>query len=1066
MELTKDQKRAAAATGSAAVSAGAGTGKTRMLAQRYLHHIRAHEFSPLSIVAITFTEKAADELRSRIRKTLSAELKDEKIIAEVEAAQISTIHSLAARICRDFYDLAGIPPDFSVLDETESPLWTSEKFDEAMGKIDPAIIEALGFNWLANSLPELLRDPYSSEKALAPGAKNFRAVIENERAAAIAKLISSEAWRQAETKLPSMSGAAGDLLEEARASAISSMDAIRRSENIGAAFEVLSRLKAHQGKAASWSPGGKEFIGGCLKSLKYEVTELLPLLSLEFSSEDEEIARRIEPLASAFQQVRDFMYAEKLREKVLDFNDLEHYALQILEREEAVEYYKKRWRAFLVDEFQDTNPIQAEIIRRLTREALLTIVGDEKQAIYGFRGANLRVFAQERIEILEKRGGTEVLLSKSFRTHEELVLKMNGIFEPVLGDLHQALEAHHKLSKKTKLNSGPFFHLAGVEKEGGSKAQNQIIEARYIAEQIAQLHLESEIAYKEIAILAPRWAPLDIYVDVLSAFGIPAINVGGGNLLETREALDLFALLSFLAEPNDDIPLVAILRSPFFALSDRVLYEASKKFGKELSWWQAIKGIPGFSRAVGILQTLLDARHTKSPRELFAFADRLTGYSAVIENLPHGARRAADLRGLNELLLKLESRGRGDVFGAVRYLRELLLTETEVPRPPLDTGEAVSLMTIHKAKGLEWPVVFVSDLSSKPRGNTPPILVDTEIGVAFKIDGAGFDKTEPAIYKLIARRKSTRETDEARRLFYVAITRAEDKVILTAAAPKGFGLDILRPGLEAAGIPEEVIRFDANLAIAPAPQAPKEFAKPEKINVAPVAIGLREIPVTALSAYAVCPKRFEFQFVKGHPGLSEGFAHAMAIGSLTHKALELDIRDIETLRRETDVAFGEADLQDSQLSSDAELQEALKLAEIFRTSEKFAQIRSAANRKEVEFVKEIGGLRLTGIADLVGDDFVLDYKTDSEMNPEEHQFQLWAYARLLEKPRAFIAYLRKNELHEFTESKLAEIEKEGMALIERIRTADYTAAPSEHACGNCAFREICKFRYASSTART
>jgi len=143
MELTKDQKRAAAATGSAAVSAGAGTGKTRMLAQRYLHHIRAHEFSPLSIVAITFTEKAADELRSRIRKTLSAELKDEKIIAEVEAAQISTIHSLAARICRDFYDLAGIPPDFSVLDETESPLWTSEKFDEAMGKIDPAIIEAI-----------------------------------------------------------------------------------------------------------------------------------------------------------------------------------------------------------------------------------------------------------------------------------------------------------------------------------------------------------------------------------------------------------------------------------------------------------------------------------------------------------------------------------------------------------------------------------------------------------------------------------------------------------------------------------------------------------------------------------------------------------------------------------------------------------------------------------------------------------------------------------------------------------------------------------------------------------
>ena len=154
-ELTGEQNRAAEAVGSVAVTAGAGTGKTSMLAARFLHHVRQDGLSPLSIVAVTFTEKASAELRSRIRKTLKSETQDEQIVAEVEAAQISTMHSLASRICRDFYDLAGIPADFTILDDVDSPLWTAEKFDEAVGGIDRSIVEELGFNWLTNALKVL-----------------------------------------------------------------------------------------------------------------------------------------------------------------------------------------------------------------------------------------------------------------------------------------------------------------------------------------------------------------------------------------------------------------------------------------------------------------------------------------------------------------------------------------------------------------------------------------------------------------------------------------------------------------------------------------------------------------------------------------------------------------------------------------------------------------------------------------------------------------------------------------------------------------------------------------------
>ncbi|MDM7924076.1 MAG: UvrD-helicase domain-containing protein [Pyrinomonadaceae bacterium] len=1049
IRLTDDQKRAAEAEGCAAVTAGAGTGKTRMLAERYRFHVKDQGLSPLSVVAVTFTDKAAAELRSRIRSTLSAAGCPESVTAEVEAAQISTIHSLAARICRDFYDLAGIPADFSVLDEIDSPLWSAEKISDALAKLPLSITDELGFHWLVRVLPVMLGDPQAAEAALRLGAENWHAAIELARREAIDELMSCAAWHEASAILRECSGLSGDTLEEIRLDVIAAMQIAGHDAGIGEISDVLKRFRSNSGSGKKWDAGQLEMVRGCLVALKVRVKATKEIADLTFGPDDEEAARRIPILAEAYRIVRDHIEAEKLREKVLDFNDLERYALKVLSNVAAVEHYRPRWRAFLVDEFQDTNPIQAEILNKLSAEATLTIVGDEKQSIYGFRGADVDVFARFQGHIVDERKGVSIPLDLTFRSHHHLAVSINSVFEPVLGKLHQPLTAFRQESHL----GHPHIRAAVVDGDAKySPREGQVLEARYIAERIRELHNVNGIPYSDIAIIAKRWAPLSVYGDVLSASGIPAVNAGGGSLLDTRESKDMFALLSFLAEPADDIALVAVLRSPFFAHSDIELFRAARERKKDETWWSLIERRPEFGKTASTLHKLLDASKDNSAEMILRLADRYTGYSAVTANMPQGDRRMADLNGLYGVLQKLDSRGRGDVFGTQRYLRELYATETEIPRPQIESGDAVSLMTIHKAKGLEWPVVFVPDLAASGRGDSSPITIDRELGIAFEIEGDEYDKATPAIHKLIKMRKKAREDEEARRLLYVAMTRAKDAVFLTAGKPTGSGLDILRDGLLAAEVTTDVIPYDSANAVEPVPAASPLAAKAERTNIAPLKPVVKELPVTALSVFAKCPKRFEYQYVDGHPGLSDGPGDGMLIGSLTHKALELDIRNVEELQRDS------GDANSEQLAA------AIALAERFRTEDVYSSIRGAKCDREVRFTMNADGLNLTGIADLVSEDHVVDFKTDAEMHPEEHRFQLWAYAAGLQKKKASIVYLRHGAVFDFTESDLDSIGKEAAALFKELSAGSYSPTPSYSACRDCSYGVVCDSRYPADEA--
>ncbi|MBD2012434.1 UvrD-helicase domain-containing protein [Microcoleus sp. FACHB-53] len=1065
MSLTTEQQTAAYAKTSVAVTAGAGTGKTHMLAERYLYYLRENDFSPLEIVAVTFTEKAAKELRSRIRALVAKQLPDRTdLLAELEAAQISTLHALASRICREHPNEAGVPPDFTILDELEGELWLSDCLEAALAQLPARLYELIPYSLMSKALESLIADPIAAERALCKGTQNWSNLAAQLQQQALEELLNHPSWEEARNTLNQFVGKAGDRLEEFRQVAVQAMTAIESKENLQESLAAINSIKLNVGSKKNWQAGALEIVKDVLKNLRGQVEKALDadLITLEFGSIDTQLLEMLPALREAYGSVLDYLNSVKRRSRILTFADLEVHALRALSDLKVQSYYQQRWQVFLVDEFQDTNPTQAELLEVLTHHSQLTIVGDVKQSIYGFRRADVRVFNQFRDRILNT-DGVEVILNKSFRTHQSLITQINGIFAPVLGELHQDLSAHRNEAP----HPHPHLRVEVVQGEDGvNKAQRQLVEAHHIAQRIkAMIDAQTPIHDKrtnqlrpltpgDIAILSRTWEPLEIYGEALAAVGIPIAPAGGGNLMATREAKDAWALLRFLADSNDDLALIAVLRSPFFAVSDRVLFAVVQTLPKETSWWQHVKGadVPELSIAVNVLNQLLFKRNEEPPTRLLQIADRLTGYTAVIANLPGAARREADWRGFRELVRSLEQ-GTGDLFGVVRRLKRLVDKEVNVPRLPLEAGDAVALMTIYAAKGLEWPVVVVTDLTrSKPNTNTEPIYFDPEFGVALAWENDAGEKQKPVLYRCLEHLRKQREEAEALRVLYVALTRVRDQLILTAADTRGTGLERLRPGLEAAGILIEELPFNPANALPPVPPAPPIPDALPQLLINSVGSGLFELPVTALSEYARCPKRFQFRFVEGHPGLGEGVARASQVGTLVHSALERGIRDADTLAR-----FAEGSV------SREWVEEAIALAQRFDRDPAFALFQEALASREQAVTLTVEQLRLNGVVDLVGNDWVLDFKTDQEVTPQHHRFQLWAYAWALARQKAHIAYLRHNQLHTFDATELKIASQEVQTLVQGILNGHYPAVPSQENCRGCSYSEICELRHNEPT---
>ncbi|MGB6168541.1 MAG: UvrD-helicase domain-containing protein, partial [Geitlerinemataceae cyanobacterium] len=823
MTLSRQQQAAAYAPGSVAVTAGAGTGKTYMLVERYLYYLRERDVSPLEMVAVTFTDKAARELRSRIRSAVARQLPDSPdILAELEAAQISTIHALAAWICRQYPQEAGVAPDFTLLDDLEGGIWLADARQEALARLPESIYQQVPYSLLSQAIEILIADPISARRSLAKGTEDCDRLFAEIRHSALTQLCENPDWQHSRSLLDLHIGKMGDKLEVYRQDATIAIADLERGFNIQKSLETLAGLKVNVGSKKNWEPGVLPVVKEAIVVVRDRAQQAMAegLITLELGEADDRVVPMLSALSEAFDLVQADLDRVKLRSRVLTFADLEVRALQALKNDEVRAQYCDRYRVFLVDEFQDTNPVQAELLELLTEKADLTIVGDEKQSIYGFRRADVSVFDRFRDRIVSQRGDV-VELSLSFRTHNGAIDRINRIFQPLLGSLNQNLE-----SDIEPPHPPPHIRVYTVQApKEVNKPQRQLAEAQHLARLLAQM-LETQTPVRDkhsalprsirpgdIAILARTWDALQVYSEALEAAGIPAVVAGGESLLATREAKDAMAFLRFLADTGDDLALVSILRSPFFAVSDRILFQIAQEKTSQnpkLTWWQRLQVStePQLAEIVATVKELLRERYRQPPTRLLQQIDRLTGYTAIIGNLSNADRREADWRGFRELVRTLET-GNHDVFTVVRRLKRLIEADVKVPRPPLETKNAVSLMTIHASKGLEWPVVVVADLTRSTPNNSPPIYFDPEFGVGWKWEDENGESCKSSLYILLNYLQKKREDAETLRVLYVALTRVRDYAILTANDTKGGNLDRLFPGLESAGIPIHTWEIDS-----------------------------------------------------------------------------------------------------------------------------------------------------------------------------------------------------------------------------------------------------------------
>ncbi len=805
------------------VVAGAGAGKTRTLVARYLALLA--EGCPLrGVIAITFTEKAAREMRNRVRDEVRRylELPDlpaaertrwQDLYSGLDAARISTIHSLCAEILHSHPAEADVDPHFTVLDPGQAGLLRRQALDETLAWVveKPDLVplfDLLGEDDLRTTLDTLIQRRLEAAAAFSALPTDVLAFwqrsLESQQADALQALLSSENWLEA-VEVVSVEAANDptDLIEVQRQDAAVVLRDVAQARDVEERLAILAKLdniRLTGGSAKKW-PGAKvqlDSVKDALKTLR-ESWQASEILRLTLTPLDEALAKAMPALGACFEFAHNRYISLKRVREALDFDDLEAGALRLLAQDPAVQ---SRWQAeavaLLVDEFQDTNDRQRQLVRHLNgREHKLFIVGDAKQSIYRFRGADVAVFRDER-ETIDHAGGAVFPMHTSYRAHRELVAGLNDLLRPVLGDREDPARRwvepfaplhHHREAAGPGFNAPHIeLHLAlGSKSDDGLAQAADVLAARLVelvesgSTQVEDNGTRRPLEYGDVAILCRASTSFSAYENALERAGVPFLTVAGRGFYGRPEIRDLLNALAALADPTDDLALAGLLRSPAIALTDAALFQLCQVRDPNDSLWRTLQvadlhlSPEDAGRAARAVQ-LIDDLHTQACRTpvadlLKAFLDA-TGCRAAL--IAAGQARAA--RNVAKLLADAHISGMVGVTEFLAYVGDLRDSGTRESEARATAEGAVQIMSVHAAKGLEFPVVVVGDVTYQSR-TVPRLLLDPDLGVllARKDD----DKQLPAIYRLARLTHDDQEAAESDRLLYVAATRAREKLIFS-----------------------------------------------------------------------------------------------------------------------------------------------------------------------------------------------------------------------------------------------------------------------------------------------
>jgi ATP-dependent helicase/nuclease subunit A len=712
---TREQEQAAACrVGALQLAAGAGTGKTSVLVERFVRAVREDGIAPARILAITFTERAAGELRQRVRARL-LELGEREAARDTEGAPIGTFHGFCARLLRVHALVAELDPDFAILDQAAA-----------------ARLQALAFR---RALAVLVSDEHE-------GAPRADAV---------------------------------DLVAAYGADRLRAM---------------LLALYAEQRSRGVDAP---------------TLPRSAPTAETAGDPEVQERDRRaLRACALLDETLRGFAlhYRELKRARgALDFDDLELRARALLsEHREIRAAWSERLELMMVDEFQDTNRRQLALLELLDRGNLFT-VGDELQSIYGFRHAEVAIFRERAAALAEH--GRALALTRNFRSRPPLIAAVNAVFSARFGEAYTPLVA----AREDPYTGDPSVELLLTDRRGWSESPHareiagelppaplwRHAEARLLAQRIAELVQTGAAAAGEIVVLLRAASDLAVYERALQERGIATL-AAVGSFWEHQQVADLLAWLRALANPLDEVALYSTLASPLVGLSsDSLARLALNARQDEVGAWVALRRLDAQlpaaerERLRGFVERFtherrLVARH--SVAELLLRAIAASDYERHVLALDWSERRLANIHKLLRLARRFEaSEGRG-LRGFLDHVAQLG-TLGSAAEPEAATGgaepDAVRLMTIHAAKGLEFAVVCVADLGRTGQGQAPDLLVDGErVGLRLvSLDGS--ESVGCLHYEELRDECRRAEEAEEERIVYVAMTRARERLLLSGA---------------------------------------------------------------------------------------------------------------------------------------------------------------------------------------------------------------------------------------------------------------------------------------------
>lgn len=1064
--LTPAQAKAAASTNKNIIlTAGAGSGKTRTLVARYINLLFEGGHTPMQLVAITFTKKAAREMRNRVRQTInylhSTNLSDEDrelwliLETQMDSARIGTIHSLCSEIIHAHPADVPVDPQFEVLDEgftatlrtrviAETLTWAVEQpemrlvFDciqvhslknmilfalehrlDLLRHLEQKAEDQIGEKLIANALIDFFNHNETKDSLDFFQSMLDRDTLEDEAGKAMAS--------QVETLLIEWGNAKEALEDHDLYKSLTIIHDARKK------YMYLNKGKSNSDTKTtlkSFRTHWDENIGSWLKNAPDTHTQntyptVLPLI------------------IDLFKQTWE-IYRTNLDERhALDFDDLEQYALQLLKLPHVREYWQKEIHAVLVDEYQDTNQRQRKIINAITgsNPGRLFVVGDDRQSIYRFRGADVTVFRETR-ETLVQEGGDAFSLDETFRPHQALIQATGDLLDPIMAPQTKPVPPYWvSFSPLTAYRAEPrpgsvtpFVELLmGV---GQNAASGRIGAANILVQHLLEMKSRDQICkWQDVALLFRATTNFPPYEDALDTAGIPYVTIAGRGFYDRPEVRDILNILRAIADPWDDLALAGLLRSPAFGLTDVALYK--------LRWPEGYRHGSNPTNLSLALKSNLGQLDLRDKEKTIRATEFLETFSQLVDRVPVAEllKRIFDdtdyrtilatennrfWRNIDKLLADAHNSRIVNVRAFLEYiqnLRDVGVREGEAPPDIVQSAEmegAVQLMSVHKSKGLEFNVVVLADASYQGLNRSEIAYLIPGKGFSFKLDR--YDNP-PIQYHYIKHLDSKQEEAEDKRLIYVAATRAKEKLIINGHWSKRLGKCWLKAFSSAAEIDLNALceqTDEWHIFKLPSGRCVSAFAAEQSGDIVQLVSPDDGTTETLTDQHLgqgtalYLPLGFE---TTAQP---EEDQHPIArtIGTMTHRAIQRWLfPGDEGLDRLLETAAYENQLIDDAVRSNA-IQATKALLERFKKHYLWTEINSSQEKHhEVSFVRKLSHRNIYGKIDLVYRNqqgwHLVDFKVDKlddnaqlQAATEKHKNQIQSYKHALQESLENEVYAR------------------------------------------------------------